>query len=170
MLTVVSDDLKNGTLILTKAKELHSDSLREVLDTLNTMILGLAECIRVVRSIIASIGDLLCLHPNISIANENSLTVWGSLDIVRRAIEVESLWQLIVDAAKALDISVTFDLETVQDIRKCAMEWEECSVCHLTLQPVVSVDSTKNEVIWEGKSFMACAANLWSNRISSGSP
>jgi hypothetical protein len=137
---------------------------------LNTMISGLAECVRVVRSIMASVGDLLSLHPNVSITNETELTAWGSLDIVRNAIEVERLWQSTIDAAKALGISVTFNLETIQDIRKWTLDSEDCSICHLTLQPLVTVDSTKNEVIWEGKPFMACAANLWSNRISSKSP
>mmetsp|Transcript_60595 Transcript_60595/g.89932 ORF Transcript_60595/g.89932 Transcript_60595/m.89932 type:complete len:112 (-) Transcript_60595:86-421(-) len=54
--------------------------------------------------------------------------------------------------------------------------------CHLTLQPIGSTDgdlsfssdSTRNDtrvsVEWEGKPFMACAANFWCNRVSLSVP
>ena len=170
VVTVVRDELTMGSFLLQEAKGLSKESKKEVQKPLSTMVSGLSEFVRVVRSITATIGDILCLDLQATLSTENLESTWQSLDVVKLALEVEESWKAIASVSRILKLTVSTPFESIQAVRKQAIQAESSSLCQLTLQPLSHVENTKNEVIWEGKPFMACAANLWSNRVSNTVP
>lgn len=166
VVTVVRNELTMGLFLLQEAKGLSKESKKEVKAPLGNMVSGLGEFVRVVRSIIATVGDIFCLDLQAPLSREFFASSWQGLDIVQVALEVEESWKSIEKLSRALGLSIAARLETIQAIRTIAADAEWSSLCQLTLQPLSHVENTKNEVIWEGKPFMACAANFWSNRVS----
>ena len=169
VLSAVRDEMSIGSFLLQEAKKLPKETKKDVLKPLSIMVSGFSEFLRVVRSIVATVGDVLCLDLHVPLSKESMASAWQSLDIAQLALEVEEAWTSIEGMSKTLQLSFLSRLETLETIRKNALESESASLCQLTLQPFSHEDSTKNEVIWEGKPFMACAANLWSNRVSDSS-
>jgi len=142
-------------------------------EQLQTYLQGLREYIRVVRSIVASIGDLQCLHEDIDL---NDFNLWLGMDILKAALDVETDWSGFLRAAKKLGLNLDLlSVETVPDMRrrtaKLDLDYTEPDqysrmVCHLSLQPLSSGAS----VDWNGHVYMACAANFYANRVSSDAP
>ena len=170
VVTVVRNELTMGLFLLQEAKGLSKEGRKEVKRPLSNMVSGLGEFVRVVRSIIATVGDIFCLDLQTPLSKELFASSWQSLDVVQLALEVEESWKSIENVSRTLGLSIATRLETVQAIRMLASDAESSSLCQLTLQPLSHVESTKNEVIWEGKPFMACSANFWSNRVSNTFP
>ena len=170
VLSAVRDEMSMGSFLLKEAKKLPKGSHKDVLKPLSIMVSGLSEFVRVARSIVATVGDVLCLDLQVPLSTHGLASDWQSLGMVQLSLEVEDAWTGIEAISKALKLCVSSRLETIETIRKKAIESENTSLCQLTLQPLSHEDSTVNEVIWEGKPFMACAANLWSHRVSDRVP
>ena len=145
---------------------------------LSNYIAGLAELVRVVRSIVATIGDIFCVNENIDLQRA-TLSDWNRNVLVADAIVVEDLWSEI--HSKAVDLGIaalTFELESVIEIRARALNLDvdrKEDFCQLTLQPLETamnknIPCTQSPVIWNGKKYMACSANLWVNKICQQSP
>jgi hypothetical protein len=142
-------------------------------EQLQTYLQGLREYLRVVRSIVASIGDLQCLHEDIDL---NDLNRWLSMDILKEALDVENEWSGFLRAAKKLSLNLDLlSVETVPNMRrrtaKLDLDYTEPDqysrmICHLSLQPLSSGASFD----WNGRVYMACAANFYANRVSSDAP
>eukprot|EP00957_Ditylum_brightwellii_P212344 15367194-Ditylum_brightwellii.AAC.2 len=157
----------------------------------------LTEYVRVVRSIVATIGDLLCLDTSVNLTKRNFKKDWGGIPLLESALNVEDSFQVIQSVAEKISKkgAMMVSLESIPEIRKRIlqqlMNGSRMNIsplttpdlfCHLTLQPIGSTDgdlsfssdSTRNDtrvsVEWEGKPFMACAANFWCNRVSLSVP
>ena len=133
---------------------------------------SLCECVRVSRCIIASLADLLCLDSEVNIRGSDQ---WPSLKIVRDSADIEDFWDDIQSISKELDISVDLSLSTIPVIRRRSPSGQEQSskVCSLTLQSFElfgrEPEATAS-VNWHNHTYMACAANLWANRVSINAP
>ena len=127
-------------------------------------IFGLAEFVRVVRSITATIGDLSCVGKNVDV----NLPQWHENEIIADVIHIENLWSEIISKVVALGISPVPKLESVVDIRARAIHFDiskKSTFCHLTLRPLKGELCTLSPVIWRDKAYMACAANFCANRV-----
>ena len=131
-------------------------------------IFGLAEFVRVVRCISATIGDLLCVDKNIEL-QETNLSQWKDNSITADAIVIEYLWSQLRSTGAALGMS-TPELESVVEIRARGCFTvdslnNEVSFCQLTLRPLEGGTGTQSRVVWNDKEYMACAANFCANRV-----
>jgi len=129
---------------------------------------SLVECVRLVRLITATIGDLLCIDKDVEV-QESTLSQWNNNAIVANAIIIEYLW--IEIAAKAVENDIVLPkLESVVEIRSRSGhpldEHQANRLCQLTLQVPVKEEGTctKSSVMWNRKRYMACAANFCANR------
>jgi len=171
LLANAQEELVNGTSILLRAKGLCQDARKEVKECLQVMVLGLAEYVRVVRSIVGTIGDILCLDTSSMLLKHNLDSDWGGIDLIKIAMEVEDSWETIESFSGALNLSLPSTLESLQNIRSDTLNMERKPLCQLTLQPLSGIiNSTRATVNWEGQLFMACAANFYANRISMTQP
>lgn len=163
IINVVRDELATGTFLIEEARILSNE--KAVLAALGTLVAGLGEYVRVVRSIVATLGDLLGVDVNVD------PTRWSKeMTVLQSAMQVEELWTSAEHATKGLKLAVP-PLESVVEIRtKCLCYFFQDNLCQLTLQPLFTNGTTQSPVEWEGKVFMACAANLWSNRVSTTVP
>ena len=139
-------------------------------DKLQVFLEGLRECVRVVRSIAATLADLQCLPDDIDLAN---LDGWRKISILEEAFVVEIQWAQMLRAVKKLGIKIDLTLESIPDLRKRTSnlhvdhtdaENYTKMVCNLTLQPLMDT------VEWNGCAYTACAANLYANRVSEVAP
>jgi hypothetical protein len=192
ILTVARDELTMGSFLLQQAKKLVSGSSTSpktkqekqqqtlaIKTSLSTMVASLGECVRVVRSIVATVADIMCLD----LGNKKNKVVildkeFASLELIELSIQIEDLWKTMTLVSKRelkLSYRPTSILEECATIQKQAWTAAAANVelCQLTLQPLVhdkatssSVTNTKCTVHFQDKAFMACAANLWVNRIS----
>jgi hypothetical protein len=160
----VIDELAVGSTLLEEAKSLSGE--QAVLGALAALVAGLAECVRVVRSLVATLGDLV--GEDVSV----NPTRWSSnkdVVLLQSALQVEELWTSVQRAASGFELAAP-PLESVMEIRtKCLLHCSsDKNLCQLTLQPLPSTknETTQSPVEWQGKVFMACAANFWSNRVS----
>ena len=134
---------------------------------LRNYLSGLGECVRLVRLITATIGDLLCIDKDIEV-QESTLSQWNNDAIVANAIVIEYLW--IEIAAKAVENNIVLPkLESVVEIRSRCPPLNARQVnhlCQLTLQVPVEEGGTctQSSVVWNGKKYMASAANFCANR------
>jgi hypothetical protein len=189
VLTVARDELTMGSFLLQQAKKLLSGSSSpnktkqekqqqtlEIKKSLSTMVASLGECVRVVRSIVATVADIMCLDLGGNKKKSKTTVMdkeFASLELIQLSLQIEDLW-------KAMTLSSKRELRFRPTLEECAaiqkQAWEQATgveLCQLTLQPLVhdkatssSVTNTKCTVQFQDKAFMACAANLWVNRIS----
>ena len=128
---------------------------------------SLGGCVRLIRLITATIGDLLCIDKDIEV-QESTLSQWNNNAIVANAIVIEYLWNEI--AAKAVENDIDLPkLESVVEIRSRPSTFDSLQVnhlCQLTLHVTVEEEGTctQSSVMWNGKRYMACAANFCANR------
>ncbi|KAK1746216.1 hypothetical protein QTG54_002823 [Skeletonema marinoi] len=136
---------------------------------LQNHVLGLAEFVRVVRCIAATIADVFCLSDSIDL-QASHLPEWNDNPIIADAITIETLWSEI--NSRVIELGVLPrppQLETVVEIRgraNIATVQQKTDLCHLTLQPFVDKPCTQSSVDWNGHKYMACAANLLLHRMS----
>lgn len=167
IMSIARDELAMGSFLLDEAKSLAGEKL--VLAALGTMVAGLVEYVRVVRSITSTLCDLLGVGVTAEVQE-----LKDRIELLDSALEVEDLWNNVRQAAsQGLDLDVP-PLESIVEIRsKCLQRFAESEhVCQLTLQPLSEDDkeTTTSPVDWEGRFFMACAANFWANRVSTSAP
>merc|ERR1711966_71075 len=170
----VENDLQRGN----KAMDYLSNSLsfkdRAIITKstkLRDYIFGLAEFVRVIRSISSTIGELIGVSKTIDV-QESTITKWNYNDIISNAIIIESLWSDIISKALMLEIiSRTPQLESVVEIRargglSLRSDFQKSNSCQITLQPFGAEETgcTRSPVVWNNKKCMACAANLCANR------
>lgn len=170
IMSAVENDLREGSALLNRlAAKISAADRAGIIKSVKLceFIRGLAELVRVVRSIVASIGELLGVGKNIEV-HESTLSQWNDEAIVADAIVIEFLWSQIISRAVALGIiSQAPQLETVIEIRSLNSfnASQKADVCQLTLRPLIEVSCTKTSVSWNGKKYMACAANFCANRM-----
>eukprot|EP00970_Alexandrium_tamarense_P014555 scaffold4186_cov103-Alexandrium_tamarense.AAC.16 len=174
LITNVKSDLERGIKILDFAANLTVEDRSIVVKTAKLLnhFSGLAEFVRIVRSIAATIGDVLCLDESIELQRA-SLLDWNNNAIVSGAVVIEELWSEI--RSKAADLVILPQLESVAEIRARVLTHVGNDMCQLTLQPLSSEKSgestsTSSPVQWNGMKYMACSANFWANNISPKSP
>lgn len=165
---VVNEELEQAKILLTEAESFSSNEWSEIKAPLYVMIQGIAEYMRVTRSILASIGDLLLLDESAILTVDTWVSTWCSLSILEKALESETKWKDIQKQLTNTPMPVV-TLSTIQEIRSDATRSQVGSVdtlCHLTFQPLRKKDksTTKEEVSFQGKQFMACSANFLANR------
>ena len=170
IISAVENDLQKGNKIMDYlSNSLSSKDRASIIKSskFRDLIYGLAEFVRVVRSITATIGDLLCVEKNIDV-RESSLSQWNDNAIIFDAIVIENLWCDITSKAVALGISPVPQLESVVEIRARAINFDvpkKGTFCQLTLRPLEEGSCTQSPVVWNGKKYMACAANFCANRV-----
>jgi hypothetical protein len=169
LFTVVQDELVNGRRILSEAKMLSPDDLKSVKKPLQTMISGFAEYLRVIRSIVASIGDMLMLDDSALLTIDTWASTWCSLAILEKPVEIEQLWKELEKEAVALSqlFAKANDTMSLKMIRRRVFDRSPSrKLCQLTLVPLSKQDkgTTTGVVFWQGKDFMACSANILANR------
>ena len=170
VISAIENDMQKGSKMIDSLANNQSAVDREIIiksKKLHAYICGLAEFVRLVRSITASIGDLLCVANDIEV-HETTLSQWNNDVMIADAIVIEYLWSRIASEAVALRImSQVPHLESVVEIRNqfnfTATQKED--VCQLTLRPRVGGSCTQTPVLWNGKRYMACAANFCANRM-----
>jgi len=204
LMRIVNNELLTGKILLEslmpgKDTSLTAQEAKYILESEKLIIFvsGLTEYVRVVRSIVATIGDLLCLDTSVNLTKRNFKKDWGGIPLLESALNVEDSFQVIQSVAEKISKkgAMMVSLESIPEIRKRIlqqlMNGSRMNIsplttpdlfCHLTLQPIGSTDgdlsfssdSTRNDtrvsVEWEGKPFMACAANFWCNRVSLSVP
>lgn len=139
-------------------------------EKLRTYILGLAEFVRISRSIMASIHDILCLE--ISRGLHESSSNWNTDKLITSALLIEEAWDHI--CSKALDFGVFSErpqLESIEEIRSHYLNvetGETYELCQLTLQPLEMGEEqgTRSAVMLNGKQYLVCAANFLANGLS----
>jgi len=176
IITAVENDLQRGNKIMDYVSNTLSSKDKAFIiksRKLRDHISGLAEFVRIVRSITATIGELLGVNKNIDV-QESTLTQWNDNAIIADVIVVEYLWSEIISKAVALGIvSQAPQLESVVEIRaRGDLSFDDArrqkdDFCQLTLQPLLEEEtsSTRSPVVWNGKKYMACAANFCANRV-----
>jgi len=172
-MVIIRDELVMGLFLFEEAKGLPIACDREkVCPSLGIFLRGLGEYVRIVRSIIATIGDLMCLDPLVEFSPTPVATIWADLAILNQAVEVETLWAKILKVTCDLGLIPAPAIETVTEMRLTNSPVEGGPLCRLTLQRLSSRNSgtTKAQVYWEGKDYMACSANFWFNVVSPALP
>ena len=134
---------------------------------LQEYILGLGEYVRIVRSITATIGELLGVDRSVDV-QEATLSQWNDNSIIADVIVIEYIWSEVASKAASLDI-VLPKLESVPEIRSRAVPFDSNqkeNFCQLTLQPINAKEgtNTKSPVTWFEQRYLACAANFLANR------
>jgi hypothetical protein len=170
-LTVVRDELAMGLFLFDEAKGFPASSRGPILHpSLFTMLRGMAEYVRVTRFIVATVGDLMCVDPNVEFSSSTVPTAWGGLALLDLALDVETSWTKIQKVSRELGLSF-IQIEGVVEIRRSNVE-SEAALCELTLQrmPDSYQGTTKAQVEWGGKRFMACSANFWANVVNPSVP
>eukprot|EP00804_Cyclotella_cryptica_P010594 CCRYP_015171-RB/>CCRYP_015171-RB protein AED:0.01 eAED:0.01 QI:558/1/1/1/1/1/3/180/1682 len=173
-MSCVKTDLERGRKIL----EFFSDRLtpadRSILlrsEKLRNHVLGLAEFVRISRSITASVQDIFCLEINGGFHESSS--DWNKGKFIMNTSFIEEAWGDV--CSKALDMGIlseTPQLESIDEIRSrylCIENGELGELCQLTLQPLYNDgknQGTRSTVKWKGKKYMSCAANFLANRLS----
>jgi hypothetical protein len=173
IVSTVKSDVERGQKIMDYISKALPASDRAIIlksSKLRNHILGLAEFVRIVRCIAATIADVFCLRENIDL-NPSHLPEWNDNPIIADAIAIETLWSEISSRAIDLDILSHHppQLESVSDIRSIASVsnvTQKAGLCHLTLQPFAQKTCTQSAVDWNGNKYMACAANLLVHRMS----
>jgi hypothetical protein len=173
IVSTVKSDVERGQKIMDYISKALPASDRAIIlksSKLRNHILGLAEFVRIVRCIAATIADVFCLRENIDL-KPSHLPEWNNNPIIANAIAIETLWSEISSGAIDLDILSHHppQLESVCDIRSIASVsnvTQKADLCHLTLQPFAQKTCTQSAVDWNGNKHMACAANFLVHRMS----
>ncbi|KAG7370854.1 hypothetical protein IV203_019424 [Nitzschia inconspicua] len=166
---VINDEMDVAKSVACDAKSLSTSDWNMVEKPLSTMMAGLAEYMRVTRSIVASIGDLLLLDHSALLTVDTLASTWGSLTILEKALEIEEKWKSVVKLANEMSLKV--EAVSLVDIRSKVIDYSSQNVsfeklCELTLQPLSPSDrsTTKADVTYQGKCFMACSGNFLAHR------
>eukprot|EP00986_Skeletonema_menzelii_P004579 scaffold1567_cov129-Skeletonema_menzelii.AAC.10 len=172
IVSTVKSDVERGQKIIDYVSTTLPSSDRAIIfksSKFQNHILGLAEFVRVVRCIAATIADVFCLSDNIDL-QASHLPEWNDNPIIADAITIETLWSELSSRVVELDIlPQPPQLETVIEIRASASTatvQQKTDLCHLTLQPFSDKLCTQSSVDWNGNKYMACAANLLLHRMS----
>jgi hypothetical protein len=169
VLTVIRDELTVGISLLEETKKLPSRDVAHVRQSLDTMISGLSEYVRVSRSIVATLGDLLMLDPSALLTIDTWASTWCSIGMIENALEIEKLWKNVQQISRNVTLSGSaIDKDTSLQVAR-ATSAERCPsnrLCQLTLQPLSNHDknTTKSPVEWKEKAFFACSANILAHR------
>ena len=168
---VIHDELVLGKSLFLEARNLSSNDLKTAQRPLQTMFAGITEYIRVTRSIVATIGDLLMLEASALLTIDTWASTWCSLSILEKALEIEKLWKEIQqEYSTVFSVKPENNVEGIrlEKIRERVISGSLASnkLCHLTLQPLADQDknSSQAEVVWQDKNFMACSANFLAHR------
>ena len=173
VISSVKIDLERGEKILDIFSGCLTPADRSIIlqsEKLRVYILGLGEFVRISRSIMASMRDILCLDINSEVLESSS--DWTKGKFFTNTLCIEEAWGNI--CSKALDLGVlseTPQLESIDEIRSHYLNLasgEQDDLCQLTLQPLNNdgkSQGTKSTVKWDGKQYMSCAANFLANRL-----
>ncbi len=171
----VKDDLQIGTRVLTYlSANREKDDSKMILRSkkLRNYVVGLSECVRLLRFITATIGDLLCVDICFDF-NSGTLNNWYNHRLIAEAQVIEELWVGLSSTAATIGLlSKSPELERVTDIRARVVPIDSASTnqrfCHLTLQPLCASgneSSHTDSVVITDKLYMACAAHYWMKRL-----
>ncbi|KAL3942535.1 MAG: hypothetical protein SGBAC_003281 [Bacillariaceae sp.] len=175
---VVKEELEMGKELLAEAsskKRMSKAERQQIQKPLVIMLSGFTEYLRVVRSIVGTIGDLLLLDVSALLTIDTYTSTWCSLDILKIPVEIEQLWKEIEKTASALSIRSLQSKQkkdsstSLTSIRRRVTQRigaSEQQLCELTLVPLSKQDrgTTCGMVSWQEKDFMACSANILANR------
>jgi hypothetical protein len=167
------DDLSLGLSLCSEAKALANKERTTALPKLEQYFHGLGEVVRVVRTIVATIGDMLMLDASSLFTVDTLASSWCSLAILKDALEIEALWKELSEGARMLGLKVDdtnsnrlpsiAELRSVSSVNASSAD----SLCYFTLQPITQGETaTTSKVEWGGHAFMACSANFLSNRCT----
>ena len=189
LITAAKEEMMIGSILFGEILygTLTKSEIAELLNTgkLQTFVFGLSEYMRVIRSVIATIGDLQCVDLGIEFSREfmghqqqSQSGGWISMPIIENALELEDLYLQIRSRARecGIDSFASNPLGTVSEIRSQAFQSGYTPpLCYLTLQPLDEDNNTVSgetaqPVVWKDKRFLSCAANFWANRISTQVP
>jgi len=171
----VNDDLQIGTKVLTYlAANCEEEDSKMMLQSrkLHNYVLGLSECVRLVRFIAATIGDLLCVDIGFDLKS-GTLANWYNHPLVADAQVIEDLWAGLTSIAANVGLlSTQHELEKIPDIRARVVSHASASInqgfCHLTLQPLCISDNESaltDYVVSTDKFYTTSAARYWINRL-----
>jgi len=166
---VVVEEILVGRKVLTEAQKLCTNDLNRVKKPLQTMIAGLQEYLRIIRSIVATIGDILMLESSAILTIDTWASTWCSLAVLEKPLKIEASWK---DTEKEIDalsrsLSKANNSVSLEMIRRRVSERSSSTkLCQLTLVTLSVQDTgtTTAEVNWQGKDFMACSANFLAHR------
>ena len=176
---VVNEELEQAKSLLIEATASFPSGSRsskwgKIQAPLSIMVRGLAEYMRVTRSIVASIGDVLLLDESAMLTVDTWASTWCSLSVLEKALDCEKNWKAIEHQLSKTPLGAV-RTASVEEIRSDAnrlhttgTKTNNATLCHLTLQPLQqkNKNTTKAEVSFQGKCFMACSANFLANRCS----
>ena len=171
IVSIVRDEMATAVFVLQEARNLAPEAQnQQVKERLQVFVMGLAEYVRLVRMVVATIADLMCLDSAVEPTPDKVKTAFGCFPCLDVALQVEDSWRKVLKSIqKVKGLTPPVGLETVSEIR--SKERALASLCQLTLQPLRGEQeepmSTTSRLEWEGKPFMACAANFWANKVSS---
>jgi hypothetical protein len=169
VLTVIRDELTVGISLLEETKKLPSRDVAHVRQPIHSMISGLSEYVRVSRSIVATVGDLLMLDPSALLTIDTWSSSWCSIGMIENALEIEKLWKNVQQIFRNVTLlgSPTDNDTSLQVARATSAErYPSIRLCQLTLRPLSNHDknTTKSPVEWKEKAFFACSANILAHR------
>jgi hypothetical protein len=171
-LSVALAELTAGVLLLEEAAaQLSESELAMCRSKLETFVHGLGEYVRISRSVVATVGDLLLVDTSSPFTPETLASTWCNLALMDVAKSIEKNWNGVEELAGRLSVkskqAMAHRLEAVEEIRQASANGgrEGHSWCEFTLQPLVPSQgpqgsSTKSFVDWDGREFMACTANF----------
>jgi len=171
-ISVAREELSTGFFLLEEASSVSLDAISVCREKLETYVHGLGEFVRVTRSIVATIGDLLMLETSAVLTIDTLTFTWCSIPLLKDALEVEKLWRDVANLGTRLKLASKQDtphrLESLAEIRALAASRRSRvtsteQLCQFTLQPLpppAHVPLTKSSVTWDGHAFMACTANF----------
>jgi len=171
---VVSEELDNAKSLLDDAKALSPGEWNEVQAPFSVMLRGLAECMRVTRSIVSSIGDVLLLDESAMLTVDTWASTWCSLSVLEKALDCEKTWKNINKQLTKTPLAAV-TAASIEEIRSHSNDLYYCgdrgtrrasTFCHLTLQPLRDEDegTTKAGTSFQGKQFMCASANFLVHR------
>jgi hypothetical protein len=170
---VVKSDLKHGSFVFEEALSIPSEERHYVLKDVQCYFYCLAEHVRIVRLIVATIGDILILDSSALFTVDTFASSWRSLAILKDALDVESLWKHIVDMADAMKMSnASFSgdvVDSVVQIRTSSATSTNDRLCYFSLQPIATLQGsshTTKEITWKKRPFILCIANFLANKCA----
>jgi hypothetical protein len=180
VISTARDELAMGSFLLDEGLSLSTHDQKRVAQPLEGYVHGLGECVRVVRCIAATLGDLLMLDPSALLTLDTLGSSWCGIPLLKDALEVEKLWESISDKSKKMGLvdkqSLSHKLESLVQIRSAGTPDDTNSnnsspmLCQLSLQPLSLLkdlqSTTKAVVVWGRRHFMACSANFLANKCA----
>jgi hypothetical protein len=170
-MTVTRDELSLGCIVMGDAAGFTQSVQDAVRPKLETYVAGLGEFVRVCRSIVATVGDLLMLHPSSLFTIDTLSSSWCSLNFIQDYIHIENDWKTVEELAAQCGVErkKEFALETLSGIRQSGTAVADDQLCQFTLQPLTydGVLVTKSPVVFHNGRHMACAANFVSHKCQS---